>query len=382
MPTAAIATGRFVDSGADVAIAPPHAMKAAKVVSRRKKLVRRVEKDFSQCIRLSMQAFFLSLNLWMGVQFYLWVRWAETGGRTASVSRPAGVEGWLPIEGMMQFKYVFTTWQLPRLHPAAFFLFFAFALISLLFRKSFCGWLCPVGTISEYLWKIGRRIFRRNFQLPGWLDLPLRSLKYLLLGFFVYAVAMMSAAEISDFIASPYGLVVDVRMLNFFRFAGLTTLYVVGGLVVVSVFVQNFWCRYLCPYGALMGLIAMFSPLRIRRNETACIDCAKCAKACPSALPVDQLIQIRSAECMGCLECVAVCPAEGALALNLVGPSKLRRGLAAWQLATGMAIVFCGLLGYAKLGDHWQTPLRPELFLRLVPAASEQHHPMIGDAGR
>ena len=345
---------------------------------RRKKLVRRETKDVSQRIRLSVQTAFFILNIWIGLQFYLWVRWAETGGRTATVSRPGGVEGWLPIEGMMQFKYVLASGQLPRLHPAAFFLFSAFALISFLFRKSFCGWICPVGTISEYLWKLGRRIFGRNFRLPGWIDLPLRSLKYLLLSFFVYAVTMMSAAAIAEFVASPYGLVVDVRMLNFFRFMGATTAYVVGGLVLASVLVQNFWCRYLCPYGALMGLFSTLSPASITRNESACIDCAKCAKACPSVLPVDRLVQIRSAECMACLECVAVCPAQDALFLQFASPARSRRIVPAWQLAAGMAIIFVGLVGYAKLSDHWQTHLPQQVFLKLVPAANEQHHPMIG----
>ncbi len=346
----------------------------------RKRLIRRQEKDYSQQIRLAVQAFFIVVNLWVGLQFYLWVRWAETGGRTTAVSRPAGVEGWLPIEGMMQFKYVVATGEFPRVHPAAFFLFTVFALSSLLFRKSFCAWLCPVGTVSEYLWKFGRWMFGRNFRLPRWIDLPLRSLKYLLLGFFVYAVTTMSAAAIADFVASPYGLVVDVRMLNFFRFAGMATLYVVGGLALASLFVQNFWCRYLCPYGGLMGMIALFSPTRITRSESACIDCAKCAKACPSALPVDRLVQIRSAECMSCLECVAVCPAKDALSLQIAAP-KMRRDISAWQLAAGVALIFFGLVGYAKFTDHWQTHLPKEVFLRLVPTANEQHHPGIGGAG-
>ena len=114
----------------------------------RKKFVRRGDRDFSQQIRLGIQVFFLILNLWIGLQFYLFVRWAENGGRAPAISRPAGVEGWLPIEGMMQFKYTMVTKQLPALHPAAFFLFTAFAVSSLLFRKSFCGWLCPIGTTS------------------------------------------------------------------------------------------------------------------------------------------------------------------------------------------------------------------------------------------
>jgi polyferredoxin len=356
--------------------APRCSQPAQQNLSRRKKLVRRKQRDLSQSIRLGVQATFLALNIWVGLQFFLWVRWAETGGRSA-VSRPAGVEGWLPIEGMMQFKYVLLSGELPRVHPAAFFVFTAFALICLLFRKSFCSWLCPVGTISEYLWKFGRRILGRTFRLPKWLDLPLRSLKYLLLSFFVYAVVMMSAAAIADFVASPYGLVVDVRMLNFFRFMGATTAYVVGGLAIASILVQNFWCRYLCPYGALMGLIAIFSPSRIRRNESACIDCGKCAKACPASLPVDKLVQIRSAECTACLECVAVCPAQDALALKLAAPA--RRNLPAWQLAAAIAVIFVGLVGYAKLSDHWNTHLPNEVFLQLVPAANQQHHPMVGD---
>jgi len=168
-------------------------------------------------------------------------------------------------------------------------------------------------------------------------------------------------------------------MLNFFRFMGVTTAYVVGGLALASVFVQNFWCRYLCPYGALMGLISIFSPARITRNQRACIDCGKCAKACPSALPVDELIQIRSAECTACLECVAVCPAKDALSLQLVWAPKPRRVVPAWQLAAGIAIIFFGLVGYAKMSDHWQTHLPREIFLKLVPSANQQNHPMIGD---
>ena len=56
-----------------------------------------------------VQLFLVALNAWLGVQFYLWVRWAESGGRALEVARPAGVEGWLPIEGLMQLKYFLLT---------------------------------------------------------------------------------------------------------------------------------------------------------------------------------------------------------------------------------------------------------------------------------
>lgn len=306
------------------------------------------------------------------MQFYHWVRWAETSGATREVARPAGVEGWLPIAGLMQFKYVLLTREMPRIHPAGFFLFTSFLLMSFLLRKSFCSWLCPVGTMSEYLWKLGRSTFRRNFTLPRWLDIPLRGLKYLLFGFFAFAVFSMSAAAIAEFLATPYGLIVDVRMLNFFRYLGGVSAFVVLGLIIASIFVQNFWCRYLCPYGALLGLAALASPLRITRREPACIDCAKCAKACPSLLPVDKLIQIRSAECTGCLECVAVCPAKDALVIA----APRTRAIPAWSMAAAIAIIFFGLVGYVKLTGHWNTQLPQQVYFQLVPRAGEQHHPM------
>ena len=344
----------------------------------RKKLIRRNDREYSQPLRITAQLLLVVLNLWIGVQFYLWVRWAESGGRAMEVSRPAGVEGWLPIEGLMQVKYFLVTGQVPRVHAAGFFLFASFLAISFVFRKSFCSWLCPVGTISEYLWKLGRSTFGRNFQLPRWADIALRSVKYVLLGFFIYAVAGMSATAIAEFLGSPYALIVDVRMLNFFRYLGGTTAFVVLGIVIASVFVQNLWCRYLCPYGAFLGLVSLLGPARITRNPGTCIDCAKCAKACPSALPVDKLVQIRSAECTGCLECVAVCPAKDTLAMSLPAGWRKRRAIPAWSMAAGIAILFFGLVGYAKFAGHWNTDLPKQVYLQLVPNASEQQHPMPG----
>lgn len=338
----------------------------------KKAYVRRLEPDRSQQWRRATQILFLLLNVWVGIQFYLFVRQFETGANSITVSRPPGVEGWLPIAGMMNSFYWARTGFIPRVHPAAMVLFLAFVGMSLLLRKSFCGWLCPVGTLSEYLWKLGRETFRRNFALPRWLDLPLRSLKYLLFGFFLWAVAFLTAAQIEAFQESPYGLVADVKMLNFFRLLTPTGAVVLGILVIASVFIQNFWCRYLCPYGALMGLASLFSPSRITRNANTCIDCGKCAKACPSRLPVDQLIQIRSAECIGCLECTAVCPVEKTLDLHVV-PMKKR--VPVWAVATGILLIFVTAVGAARWTGHWHSEIRNDVYRELVPQANELGHP-------
>ncbi len=321
--------------------------------------------------RLASQLAFLLLNLWIGIEFYLFVRHVETGGQTLLVQRPPGVEGWLPIAGLMNLKYTLATWRMPDVHPAGMVLLAIFLVISWLLRKAFCSWLCPVGTVSEWLWRGGSEIFGRNLSLPKWADIPLRGVKYLLLAFFGYAVLRMSAADVQAFMQSPYGVVADVKMLNFFRHLGTTAALVIVALVGLSVVVKNFWCRYACPYGALVGLASLASPARISRDPQTCIDCAKCARACPSRLPVDRKIAVRSAECTGCLDCVAACPVKGALALAV----PARRVVPAWAVFAIIAALFLGGVGAARLAGHWRGGVPTELYFELVPAADGVGHP-------
>lgn len=263
-------------------------------------------------MRLAVQAAFIIVNLWVGIRFFLWVEERD-------VAKPVGIEGWLPIAGLMNLKVWVVTHAVPHSRAAAMFFLVAFLAVSLLLKKSFCSWLCPIGTLSEWLWKLGRKA-GGNFTLPRGLDVPLRGVKYALLAFFVWAIVKMPVGAIVEFMDSPYGRTADVRMLSFFRHLSTTAAVVLAVLIALSVAVKNFWCRYLCPYGALLGIVSIVSPVVIRRNAALCIDCAKCAKACPSRLPVDTKPRIRSAECSLCMSCVAACPVKDALQVRVTTP--------------------------------------------------------------
>jgi polyferredoxin len=345
-------------------------------------LVRRSSPDRSQRARHIVQWVFVALNAWIGLQFFVWVRYFERGGQGLYVPRPAGVEGWLPIAGLMNTKYLLSTGRVSTIHPAAMYLFLGFLLMSLLLKKAFCSWLCPVGTLSENLWRLGRILFRGNVRLPKGLDLPLRSLKYLLLALFLALIGYMSADALDGFMQTPYGLVVDVKMMNFFRDMSLTAAVIVAALTVTSMLVENFWCRYLCPYGALLGIASLLSPVKIRRDKEVCIDCGKCARACPANLPVDQLVQIRSVECSACMSCVASCPAENALQFALP-PRKEALSSARWYrrtigpatVAAVLAYIFFGVVLWARATNHWQTNIPRSVYIHLVPHANTLSHP-------
>jgi polyferredoxin len=285
------------------------------------------------------------------------VQAAQTTTAGALPSRPAGVEGWLPISGLMGAMDWLHSGSLNTVHPAATILFLAFLTIAIAFRKAFCAWLCPIGLVSESLAALGRKLFGRNFLLPRVMDVVFLSLKYVLLGFFLFAFYTMGLAGIAEFLHSPYNQVVDVKMLLFFLGMGKVGGIVFLVLAVASVFVQGFWCRYLCPYGALLGLFSWMSPVKVRRNAATCIDCAKCNKVCPARLPVMQKLAIKSVECTGCMECVEICPVKDTLRMGTRGwkPSRRRLGL----LIAGVFLLF---VVSAKVLGVWQTSVTDEQY--------------------
>ncbi len=310
--------------------------------------------------------FFIS---WVGIRFFLFWLWAS-GQSQSFVSRPAAVEGFLPIGGLVSLKILLTGGGWDRIHPAGLTIFIAALGTSLIFRKGFCGWVCPVGFFSWLIQKTGEKL--------GWIITPppmvnyiLMGLKYLILAFFLYIIAWkMPRPALEKFSRNPYNLAVDARMLLFFLDPSATAAVVMSTLVVGSIFVKNLWCRYLCPYGAILGLFAMISPAAVVRDEKKCINCQRCDKACPGGIRVSGKTRVNSPECVGCLQCVAGCPVDGCIETRLGG-----RSLSRYLIPAGVLTMMLGMWIWALANGHWHTELTNEVFKNLYPLAGQLTHP-------
>ncbi|MEN8136271.1 MAG: 4Fe-4S binding protein [Thermodesulfobacteriota bacterium] len=310
-------------------------------------------------LRMAVQAAFALFCLYCGYRFYLFYLWAM-GFSEMFVPRPPSVEAFLPISALVSLKRLLLSGVYDQVHPAGLTIFIAAILIALLFRKGFCGWICPVGFTSNLVEKLGLK-FKTIRRAPTWLDWPLLSLKYLLLAFFAFLILLkMDLQAIEAFNRSPYNLVVDAKMLLFFLEPSNLTLWVMTVLLVASFFLRNFWCRYLCPYGALLGIVALVSPVRIKRDRDTCIDCHKCEKVCPGSILVATKDSVNSPECLGCLECVSACPVEDCLSVTAIGQRKLPTLL----LPLGVLAIFFTLWAWAQLSGHWH----PEIPLDVLKA--------------
>jgi polyferredoxin len=155
-------------------------------------------------------------------------------------------------------------------------------------------------------------------------------------------------------------MVADVKMYYFFADISGTVLIIVATLFVLSIPIRNFWCRYLCPYGALLGFFSLLSPIKIKRNSATCIDCAKCSKVCPSFIRVDRISTVVSDECTGCMKCIDNCPVADTLELKPVVGKAVIPGKYA---ATGVVVVFTIILLSGMMTGNWRNSVTTDEYL-------------------
>jgi polyferredoxin len=319
---------------------------------------------FMQPLRITVAWSFLLFQFYLGVQFFRFVHHFRSGGTAPLVPRPDGIEGFLPISALVSLRDWFLSGEINPVHPAGLVIFLTILAGSLLLKRSFCSWICPVGTVSEFLWKCGFRLFRRNVRPPAWLDAGLRGLKYLLLLFFLVSIFFaMSPSAVTAFIYSSYNKTADVRLLDFFLHLSGTGLAVILLLVLLSLPMRNPFCRFLCPYGALLGLVSMLSPVKVSRNTMTCVACGVCTQVCPSYIPVMQKERVVSEECIGCWRCVSHCRALGALDMKLTGRKVVVNG---FLFAFLVVALFWGGSVIGKTTGHWHTAISLDEYARLI----------------
>jgi len=253
---------------------------------------------------------------------------------------PPGVDALCPFGGLESLWAFLTTGDLlTKITAGSFVLLVATVAVAAVFRRSFCGHLCPMGALQEGAAALGSR-WRFQRRVPRVVDRVARWGKYVVL-----AVVTGATWVAGTLVVRPYDPWVAFMHLTS---AELWTGFAVGavvlfGSIAASLFVNRFFCRYLCPMGALTALVSRWGWFRVRREASACLSCGLCDRACPVGLPVSQGRDVTSPECLACGQCVTACPAKGAL--QFAGPKRTHVRPVLLTLAT--ASVFTAVLVFS-----------------------------------
>ncbi len=256
-----------------------------------------------------------------------YIAWLIVG---RAVSDGASPEALCPFGGFETlWTWVTTGRTVAHTHPANLVLAVAITVMALAARSSFCGWLCPLGTIQEALYAVSRAVGRAVPPLGRWqrrpagrtwrnVDRVLRQGRWVVLAFALGGAAITGTMVFRE--VDPWS-----ALLSIVEFELSLAFVVLAVMLLLSFVVPRPFCRYACPLGAVQGLIAKASPVAVERDASACLGCDLCTRACPMALPVDTSTRITSAQCIGCLECVAACPSANALGVSVAMPWPVAR---------------------------------------------------------
>lgn len=274
------------------------------------------------------------------------------GGKSPSIHALCPFGG---LESLYQFFSSGTF--ISKIFSGTLVLFVITLILAIAFRRSFCGLICPFGAIQEFFAKVGNKLMGKILIMPAKVDRPLRYLKYVILAVTVFYAWKTAGLWMSPY--DPWSAYAHLFTNNPLKAISDTADESLIGLILLAItligsFLYNrFFCKYLCPVGALYGIIGKISPMKIERDEDICIDCNKCNKACPVNIDVANIKEVRDIECIDCQLCVSSCPKAGALQTRF-GTKRLKPAIS----ISLILFLFFGAIFAADISGIYQvTPL-------------------------
>ena len=178
--------------------------------------------------------------------------------------------------------------------------------ITIFFGRFFCGWICAFGSFNDFIYMISSKIFKTKFIVNRKLDAILKLLKYIILLFIVFVIWTNGNTLFDN--SSPWDAFAQITnfpnaIVNYFIGFVLLAFITVG-----AIYIERFFCRYLCPLGAMFAIISKLRKIKIDKPTEKCGKCRVCTNNCAMGINLYKMEQVSSRECINCLKCIEVCP--------------------------------------------------------------------------
>ncbi len=229
--------------------------------------------------------------------------------------KKASLHAICPFGGVVSiYKFITAGSFVQKIHESSFVLMFIGFFLAILFGPVICGWVCPFGSYQEWIGKIGKKLFKKKYNnlIPEKIDQYMRYLRYGVLAVVIYITA--TTAKLVFQSVDPYH-----ALFNFWsEEVSVTGLTVLGIFTVLALIIERPWCKYACPYGAVLGVFNLVRIFKIKRNAATCIQCKACDRACPMNIKVSRQDIVRNHQCISCLKCTSeyACPVKDTIELS------------------------------------------------------------------
>ena len=213
--------------------------------------------------------------------------------------------------------------------------------VTILLGRFFCGWMCAFGSFTDFIYYVFHKAFPKKWKVNEQADKWMKFIKYGVLGVLVVAVWSFGSTAFST--ASPwdaFGMLLSIGKMPDFSYviSNLTIGFVIlVGITIASALVERFFCRYLCPMGAIFAIVSKLRIAKIKKPSEKCGKCRICTNSCAMGIPLYKMDSVSSGECINCMKCVSACPrANTTFTIAQKDVRPLMAGVASAAIISGM----------------------------------------------
>ncbi len=264
------------------------------------------------------------------------------------------VDALCPFGGLESlYSLIFHGKFLHRIVSSSFVLLGIILVLTFISGRSFCGWICPLGTLQAIVTQVKQFIRASNLNRKSTFPIRFRYLKYLIFCLFTFGAWYGGKLLIRPY--DPWAAFMHISEFEHALSDFGIGMAILGLCLLASLVISRPFCRYLCPMGGFLGILGRFSFAEINRDAEGCVQCKKCDHVCPVNLTVSEEETMNMSECISCGECMTACNKNRAIGFSVKSGSHIVSRVTPNIIAVMVVITFFGGIAVTKATGIYQS---------------------------